>query len=141
MHREALIQIGVIGGQQLDDAAIAAEHAIDEQTQLFLHELTRIEQTARLRELSAVGHDLVELLDVEPLEREVFDERLRALVGQHSFHLCGQNTRVSESRCFGQLEQLLIGQAAPQEERQPRRELEVAQRARCPRLRRTPLDR
>src|SRR5262245_57407611 len=80
-------------------------------------------------ELAAVGHDLVELRDVEPLERKVVDERLRALVGEHAVDLLSQHTGVAEALRFGKLEQLLIRHAAPEEERHARRELEIAQAA------------
>ena len=54
---------------------------------------------ARVRELAAVGIDLVQLREVEPLEREVVVSDLRARVGQHPVHLRGQHVGLAETRC------------------------------------------
>ena len=131
MHREAFVEERVVRGQELDDASIAAQHAVDEERELLLHEVARIEQAAGLRELASVGDDLVELRNVEPLEREIFDERLGALIGQHAADLLRQHSGLAQAVVFGELEQLRVRQAAPQEEGQPRRELDVAQRDRA----------
>src|SRR5690606_28115911 len=65
--------------------------------------------------------------DVEPLEREIANERLGALVGEHAPHLLLHDARRAEAPGLGKLEQLLIRQAAPEEEGQPRRQLEIAE--------------
>ena len=66
---------------------------------------------------------------MEPLEREIVAQRPGARVGKHPAHLPGQNVGITEARFGGELQQLLIRQTAPQEERQTRRQLQIAQRA------------
>ncbi len=43
-------------------------------------------------------------------------------IGQHALHLLLEHARVAELAAFGKAEQLVVGHAAPEEERQPRRE-------------------
>ena len=71
VHREPLVEERVVRGHQLEHAAVAAQHAVDEQPKLFLEHRARIQQPARLRKLRAVRRDLVELGEMEPLEREI----------------------------------------------------------------------
>ena len=52
VHRQALVEEGVVRRQQLEHAAIAAQHAVDEQPQLFLEHPAGIQQPARLGELA-----------------------------------------------------------------------------------------
>ena len=74
MHRQALVEKGVVRRQQFDHAAIAAQDAVDEQPQLFLEHRARIQQAARLGEQAIVRSDLVQLGYVEPLECEIVDQ-------------------------------------------------------------------
>ena len=62
---------------------------------------------------------------VQPLPGEVRDERFGSLVGQHALNLLLQHDRILQPAAFGEIEQLIVGNAAPQEKRQTRRELEV----------------
>src|SRR5690606_22485155 len=125
---EPFVEERVVGRQEIDDAAAAEQHAFDEEGKLLLHQLAGVEQPARMRELTAVGRDLVELRDPEPLEREAVDERLRARIGEHPLDLRREHAAIAELRLRREVEKLLVRQAAPQEERETRRELEVVER-------------
>ena len=63
---------------------------------------------------------------VEPLLGEVVDQRARAAVGQHPLHLRLEHRRIAEGAVDGAVEQLVVRDAAPQEERQARGQLQVA---------------
>ena len=65
---------------------------------------------------------------MEPLRREVAHQRFAARIGQHAPHLAAEDGRIRQRSALGRVEQLFIGDAAPQEERQARRELQVAER-------------
>ena len=129
VHRQALVEEGVVRGQQLEHAAIAAQHAVDEQPQFLLEHRAGIQQAARVGELASVRSDLVQLGEVEPLEREIVAQRLGPRVGKHPAHLSGQHVGIAEARFGGELQEFLIRQTAPQEEGQTRRQLQIAQRA------------
>ena len=53
-------------------------------------------------------------------------ERLRARIGQHPPRLALQHGRIAQLALRRQVEQLVVGDAAPEEERQTRRQLDVA---------------
>jgi Flp pilus assembly secretin CpaC len=61
-----------------------SREARTEQTELFLQRSPHIQQAARMRELRPVGRDLIQLGDVEPLEREILTERCRTPIRQHA---------------------------------------------------------
>src|SRR5262249_3919426 len=54
------------------------------------------------------------------------DERVGLLVGQHATDLLAQDRRRMQRAVRGELQQLVVGNRAPQKEREARRELEVA---------------
>jgi hypothetical protein len=72
--RQSLIQERVIRRQQFGNVAVSAQDAIDEQAQFFLHQPALIQQATRLRKLPAVGCDLVEFGNIEPLKCEIIDQ-------------------------------------------------------------------
>jgi hypothetical protein len=55
---------------------------------------------------------------LQPLAGKVFDQCLRSSVGQHPPNLAFQHGRVSQLSLDGDVEKLVVGNAAPQEERQ-----------------------
>ena len=80
------------------------------------------------------GVDGAEIAQVEPLLGEVVDQRLRPLVGQHPPHLLLEHPLASELAAHSHVEQLFVGNTAPEEKREPRRELDVADLIRRPAL-------
>ena len=83
-----------------------------------------------LGEQPLVGHDGLELVDVEPAQREARDERLGARIGEHALDLRFDDVGSPRSPAAASFKQLLVGPAAPEEERQARGELEVVERER-----------
>ena len=73
-----------------------------------------------------IGLDLLEALQIEPVKDEVARERLGARILQHALDLL-RAARVSlpSSPRIGELEQLVVGNRVPEEERQLRRERDV----------------
>ena len=64
--------------------------------------------------------------EIQPLRCEIVDERIdRAGVGQHPAHLLLEYRRIRELSALRQIEQALIGDTAPQEERQAGRQFNV----------------
>ena len=72
---------------------------------------------------------------MQPLDGEVVDERPGAGIGQHAPDLRLQHRRIAERAPLRRIEQRLVGNAAPQEERQARGHLHVAQAVRRARSR------
>ena len=63
----------------------------------------------RLREL--------QIPQVQPLPGEIVHQRRGAVVGQHPPHLAFEHTRLRERAVLDALEQLVVQNTAPQEER------------------------
>ena len=68
----------------------------------------------------------------QPLTSEILHQRVRSRIGQHAPDLALQARRVAELAALGDREQLVVGYAAPQEEGQPRCELDLAHPVRSP---------
>ena len=126
VEREALVQVGVVRVQQLDDAPVGADRAADEQFGLLAE---RLEQG-----FVEVGIDLrIDLHfrnapQIEPLRREVLDQRLDgARIGQHPANLFLQHVPVREPPLVGQPEEGLVREAAPEEEGEAGRDLPVTE--------------
>ncbi len=80
-----------------------------------------------------VGDHGRDVPQVEPLAREARDQRARPLVGEHAPRLRLEHRGLAQPARLGEVEQLVVGDAAPQEEGQARRELEVADGVALPR--------
>src|SRR5258706_9247866 len=64
--------------------------------------------------------------ELQPLRREIADERVRALVSQHAPHLPLQDGGLFQLAVRRDIEQFIVGDAAPEEERQPRGQFDIA---------------
>ena len=81
-----------------------------------------VEMEQRFRARLMHGH----VADVQPLPGEVVDQRLRLRIGEHALDLRLHDLGLLKCLLHRQVDELVIGNAAPQEERQPRRKIEVA---------------
>ena len=107
---------------------VAAQHAVDEQPGLAPEREPQV--LVETGEEPRVGLLRVHVAQEEPLLGEVVDEGGRPRVGEHAAHLAVEHVGLAQLAADGGVEQLVVGDAAPQEERQARRELEVADRVR-----------
>ena len=121
---EPLVDERVVGGQQIRHAPVVPDLAVEEERHLARHRLAqvRVELGERLR----IGGHQRHVAQVQPLPSEVVDQRPRARVGQHSADLGAQHFRVAQFAAFGGVQQLVVRDAAPQEEGESRRQLQVA---------------
>ena len=121
---EALVQERVVGPQQVEHAAVLVDHAPDEPLRLLPHRLPQV--VVEIGEEAAVRAQRREVAQPQPLPREVAGEVERARVGEHPARLPLELGGVAQLAAYRRVEQLVVGQAAPEEERQPRRQLQVA---------------
>ena len=121
--REPFVHVGVVRVQQIERAAILAQDALEEQLRLLLERLTEV--VVEVGEEAHVRRDRFEIPEMQPLRREVGDERARTAVDEHPLHLPLEHGGLVEFARDCRVEQLVVGDAAPEEERQPRRELEI----------------
>jgi hypothetical protein len=75
-----------------------------------------------------VGILRLDVAEIQPLRREVRDHRLGARIGEHALDLRAEHVRVVQPAVERRCQQIFVRDAAPEEEREPRRELDVADR-------------
>ena len=92
--RQALVQIGIVGSKQVEDASILPNETGKEDLRLAAHRIGEL--LIEIREPVRIGMDLVEILKPEPLSREPRPERLRPRIPEHATYLFGQHTPVGE---------------------------------------------
>ena len=73
-----------------------------------------------------VGMWLLQVAQHQPLAGEVVDQRARLRIREHPLHLPLEHRRLAQLPASRPRQQLVVRDRAPQEERQPRRQLEVA---------------
>ena len=126
--RQPLVDERVVGAQQIrarcdPRAACCATNS----SVSCLKASSRLSSKSRI-EIRMDDH-FVDAPQVQPLRGEVVDERVGgARIGQHPPHLLLEHRRLGQLAALGQVEQALVGNAAPQEERQPRGDLESLRR-------------
>ncbi len=131
MPRKPLVEERVIRRKEIAHAAVFAEDAVEEELHLPAdgRAQRRVERGIRVRvrvEARCVAH-------TQPLEREIRRQRLRTRIGEHAPHLRLERLRRAQLVLLRQRQQLLVWNARPEEERQTRRQLEIAQRVDRPR--------
>ena len=89
--------------------------------------VSRLNDYRRLPSNSLVaGDDGLELAQEQPLPGDVVHQRLSARIGQHPARLLLEHRGIGEPAGAGQLQQLIVRNAAPEEEGKSRRQLEIA---------------
>ena len=114
--RQSFVHVRVIGAEQVQDAPVLVDGAGDEQRRLPPERLHQV-----LVELGIdrrFGLHVVQVAQMQPLRREVAHQGLAARIGQHAPHLAAEHRGVRQRSTLGNVEQLLVGDAAPQKERQ-----------------------
>ncbi len=98
-----------------------------EELGLLLHVAAKF--VGELGELRGIGLEAVEIADLEPLAAEIFDQRARFRIEQHAVDLRAEHFGIAETVLPGELEKIIVGQAAPQEIGEARGELEIVEMA------------
>ena len=124
VRRDPLVEERVVRGEQVGHAAVFLDDAPEQKLRLGAEPLPQV--VVEVGEGARVGRDGVEVPQVQPLRREVRGQGLGAGVGQHAPHLGPQHVGVAQAARRRHVDQLVVGQAAPQEERQARGQLEAA---------------
>ena len=125
---EPLVDEGVVGVEQIQHAAVLVQGAGQEQRGLLPERLDQV--VVEVGERYRVAGHVLQVAQVQPLDGEVVDERPRARLGQHAPDLRLQHRRGGQRALLGRIEQRLVRDAAPEEERQARGDLHVAQAVR-----------
>ena len=117
--REPFVDEGVVGREQLGDASVLSQDELEEELRLAPEPLAQA--LAESGEEVFVGLHRRGVAQAQPLAGEIGDERRRPRVPQHPLRLRLEHGRVLEVAVDGHVEQLVVRDAAPQEEREPGR--------------------
>src|SRR5687767_2986366 len=79
-----------------------------------------------VRERQRIRFNLVQVLKPKPLRSEASAERVGSRVSEHALNLTIEHVGPRQPAATRDVDQLRIRNRAPQEKRQPRREVEVA---------------
>ena len=120
---EPLVDEGVVGGNQFEQAAVFADQARDEE--LGLGEERPAERLVE-REDDRIRLHGFDVSQLQPLTRKVRHEGVGARIVEHPADLALEHRWIRQPSSLRHLEQLGVGNGAPQEERQARGELDVA---------------
>ena len=121
--RESIVDERVVGVEQVEDAAVLAHDALEEQLRLAAERLPQ--PVVEVGEEHLRRPRRLQVPELQPLADEVVGQGPGAVVGQHPAHLPPELSGVGQRAARRRVEQLVVGHAAPEEERQPRRQLEV----------------
>ena len=130
---EPLVDERVVGAQQLEGASVPPHDVAEEQLCLQAERLSGV--VVEIGEHQQIGRDLrLEVAELEPLPGEITDQGIGAFVGNHAAYLGLERARPAKAAGGRQVQQRLVGNAAPEKEGQARGELHVADRvgSACP---------
>ena len=102
-----------------------AQHVREQQLRLAAEGLPQV--VVEVGEQQEVGLDArLEVAQLQPLTHEVLDHGVGTSIGDQAPHLRLEHVRLAQLALLGETEQLVVGDARPEEERQSRRELDIA---------------
>ncbi len=124
MLREPFVDERVVGAQEIERASILAQDALEKELGLLPEGLPEI--VVEVRKQPHVRRDRRKIPQLQPLRCEVGHQGSRTLVGEHPPHLPLERRRLMERFGRREVQQLVVWNAAPEEERQPGRQLQIA---------------
>ena len=89
--RDALVRVGVVGGKQIEQAAILANQAVEEQLGLLLQR--QRQRLIGVRIQDRIRNHLLEVLQPQPLRREARGQGIGVRRRQHAARLLRQRAR------------------------------------------------
>src|SRR5262249_27416002 len=123
---QTLVDERVVRLEKGEDAPILADDAVDEEFRF--PPKGRSQVVVEIGEQTKVRRDGIQVARMQPLNGEVGRQIARPVVREQTSHLLFVNVGLSQLLSLSQVQQLVVGNAAPQKERQTRREVEVADR-------------
>ena len=124
MFRQAFIQEGIVRFDKRTHAAILAQHAVKEQFRFLAKSLPQV--VVKIPKQIAARIDRFHIAQPQPLPREIGRQVHRTSVRQHPSRLLLQLARLAQLAPNRHLQQFIIGDTTPQEERQARRQFQIA---------------
>src|SRR4030095_8518658 len=121
---QALVEKRVVRLEESEQAAILAQHAVEEELGLLAEGLPQV--VVEVAKQIGARNDRVDISQPQPLSGKIRREIERAAIGEHPARLLLDLSGLTQLASNGCVEQLIVRDAAPQEKRQSRRQLEIA---------------
>ena len=116
MLGQGFVQERIVRRQELQDAAVLTQDAVQEQLG-FTHErgAHTLVEIAEQVDVRFLGFDVAQ---EQPLGGEVGHQRAAARIGEHARHLAAQDFGLAQRSRGSRIQQLVVGHAGPEEERE-----------------------
>src|SRR5262249_9456020 len=124
MSGKPFVQERVIGAQQIERAAILAHDALEEQFRFAPKGLPK--SIVKVRKVLLDRNDGRKVTQEQPLSCELLHKRAEPWICDHPADLPIQYRRILQPILLGQAQQFLVRNTTPEEERQSRRNVEIA---------------
>ena len=121
---EPFVDERVVRGQQIQDAAVLVDDAVEQELDLAAKRVPQV--VVEIRIDAGIRLHGVQRSQVQPLTREVLDQLRRLRIGHHPTHLLLERRRLAKPSLLRKGQELIVRHAAPEEERQPGRQRQVA---------------
>ena len=121
MTGQSLVEESVVGVQKIDQAAVILQYRTEEELRFATHGLSQ--RFVKVGKPVRVGLSALQIPQLQPLPGKIFHQGLGPGIPEHPLNLLSQDSRIVEFGSLGQAEQLVVGQAAPEEVGKTRGEL------------------
>ena len=128
MFGQSLVQEGEIRIEEPGDIEVVVEQVREETARLLAHRRFQVTLVV-VPEPLGVGWHFPQLVQFQPLTGEAIHEGAAARVGEHAGRLCSADFPAAEQSSLGQIDQSIVGHAAPEEIREPIGDAEIVQRS------------
>ena len=118
MTGQPLVHERIVRGQQIQRTSVVAHDAGKEQFGFPTECLAQV--VVEIREHQKVRRDFVQIAKLEPLPGEFGHQGIGPFVHDHATDLSFEHARLAQSAGDRQVQQFIVRNAAPQEERQAR---------------------
>jgi hypothetical protein len=129
--RQPFVHEGVVGAIEVEHIAIAAHEIVEEDLGLAAHGAAQL--LVEVRILADVRLHDVEVRQPQPLRGKARRERAGPRVGEHAAHFALEPGRLRQRSTLGGGEERTVGRGRPEEEREARGQVDVAQAIRLAR--------
>ena len=125
MLGKTLVEKRVIGAEQVQHVPILAHDALEEQLRFPAQGLPQV--VVEIGKQPCIRSGSGKVAQIQPLLREVIDQRFGTAVSQHPAHLAFEHRRLAQLTLNRRVEQFIVRNAAPDKEREPRRQIQIRQ--------------
>ena len=124
MLRETIVHECVVRGKEIQNVSILVHHAFEQHLRLTAETLSQ-----RIVPVGIAGGNRrrrFQISQIEPLSREVVHQGFGSRIGEHAPNLLFEHRRIVEFSLARDVDQFVVGNAAPQEKRQPGGQFQIA---------------